>query len=91
MKKLSQQSSNADLVIPTQKTDWIQNPPHLDINRLLRLPDVLKLIPVSKSCWWSWVADNKAPPPVRLGMTTAWRYRDLLEFIEQGLKGGGES
>jgi prophage regulatory protein len=59
--------------------------PALDPNRLLRLPDVLKLIPVSKSCWWSWVADNKAPSPVRLGRTTAWRYRDLLVFIEQGL------
>lgn len=64
--------------------------PDLDPNRLLRLPDVLKLIPVSRSCWWSWVADNKAPPPVRLGRTTAWRYSDLLNFINQAGNVGGD-
>jgi predicted DNA-binding transcriptional regulator AlpA len=71
-----------------ESTESPDYPTH-DPNRLLRLPDVLKLIPVSKSCWWSWVADNKAPPPVRLGRTTAWRYIDLLNFINQAVNIGG--
>lgn len=50
---------------------------------LLRLPQVLQLIPVSKSTWWAWVAANKAPAPVRLGeRCTAWKSADIQAFIE---------
>jgi len=44
---------------PTKTTDCT-NVTH-DPRRLLRLPQVLALIPVSKSCWWQWVRDGKAP------------------------------
>ena len=50
---------------------------------LLRLPQVLQLIPVSKSTWWAWVAAKKAPAPVRLGeRCTAWKAVDIQTFIE---------
>ena len=52
-----------------------------DSNRLLRLPDVMDMIPVSRSCWWSWVASGKAPAPIRLGRCTCWRYSDLMALI----------
>lgn len=35
-------------------------PPHL-----LRLPEVLKIIPVSKSNWWAGVKTGRYPKPVR--------------------------
>lgn len=62
--------------------------PHPDQIRLLRLPDVLRIIPVARSTWWSWVAAGIAPSPVRLGRTTAWRYCDLLALIEQNASQG---
>ena len=43
-------------------------PDYQDPNRLLRLPQVLAIIPVSRSCWWQWVRDGKAPQPVYLGV-----------------------
>lgn len=50
---------------------------------LLRLPQVLQLIPVSKSTWWLWVRQGKAPAPVKLGeRTTCWRQSDILALIE---------
>lgn len=52
--------------------------------RLLRLPQVAELLGVGKSTWLRWVDEGKAPRPVRLSArTVAWRYTDLLRFIEE--------
>ena len=54
----------------------------------LRLPDVLRLFPVSKSTWWNGVKDGKFPQPVKLTeRTTAWRVEDIRNLIET--VGGG--
>lgn len=48
----------------------------------LRLPQVLKLFPVSKSTWWQGVRDGKFPKPVKLTeRTTAWRVEDIHKLI----------
>lgn len=49
----------------------------------LRLPDVLKLYPVSKSTWWKGIQDGKFPSPVRIGeRAIAWRAEDIRTLIE---------
>lgn len=49
----------------------------------LRLPEVLKLIPVGKSTWWVGVKDGRFPAPVYLGpRITAWRVEDIKAFID---------
>jgi predicted DNA-binding transcriptional regulator AlpA len=63
----------------------------------LRLPQVLKLIPVSKSTWWQGVKDGRFPKPVKLGARiTAWRAEDIKLLIEEYAafgngKGGGHA
>lgn len=48
----------------------------------LRLPQVLKLIPVSRSSWWAGCREGKFPAPVKLGVrTTAWRAEDIAALI----------
>lgn len=50
----------------------------------LRLPQVLTVIPVSKSTWWKWVADGRAPKSVKLGPhITAWTVDSIRKFIMQ--------
>jgi predicted DNA-binding transcriptional regulator AlpA len=50
----------------------------------LRLPQVLAVIPVSRSTWWSWVQSGKAPAGIKLGpRITAWRSEAIREFIER--------
>lgn len=50
----------------------------------LRLPEVLKIIPVSKSTWWAGVKTGKYPRPVKLSeRCTAWRSADILRLIEE--------
>jgi prophage regulatory protein len=52
--------------------------------RLLRLKQVIEIIPVSKSTWWAWVAAGKAPAAIKLGdKTTCWRLSEVMALIEQ--------
>jgi len=50
----------------------------------LRLPEVLRLIPVSRSTWWAGVRSKRYPQPTRaLGeRITAWRAEDIRALIE---------
>lgn len=57
---------------------------NLSLSGFLRLPEVLKLIPVSKSAWWEGVARGIYPKPIKLSARiTAWRVKDIQEFIDQ--------
>ena len=49
----------------------------------LRLPQVLALVPISKSAWWQGCRTERYPKPVKLGpRTTVWRAEDIKVFIE---------
>lgn len=53
-------------------------------DRLLRLPEVLELIPVGRSTWWLGVKKGRFPQPVKLGpRTTAWRESEILPLMEK--------
>jgi len=61
----------------------------IEIDAFLRLKDVLKIYPVSKSTWWAGVADGRFPKGIHLSeRTTAWRASDIQALIESV---GGES
>ncbi len=55
----------------------------------LRLKEVLKLFPISKSSWWKGIAEGKYPQPCKLGpRTTAWRVADIEMLISNVETGG---
>ena len=59
--------------------------PLLAAGGLLRLRQVLQLIPVSSSTWWAGVRDGRYPQPVKLSKSvTAWRADDIRALIEGG-------
>lgn len=48
----------------------------------LRLPEVLKLIPVSKSTWWAGVKSGRYPKSIKLSdRITAWRVDEIRHLI----------
>jgi predicted DNA-binding transcriptional regulator AlpA len=48
----------------------------------LRLPQVLSVIPLGKTCWWEGVRSGRFPKPVKLSeRCTAWRAEDIHELI----------
>ena len=49
----------------------------------VRLKDVLKVIPLGKSCWFEGVKSGRFPKPVQLSARcTAWRAADIQGLIE---------
>jgi len=53
--------------------------------RLIRLDEVLELLPISKSTWWDGIRTGKYPTPVKLGdRITCWRLEDVLELVYKG-------
>ncbi|MGX5672181.1 helix-turn-helix transcriptional regulator [Thermomonas fusca] len=55
----------------------------LEAGGLLRLPQVLALVGVSKSTWWKLVREGRAPQAVKIGdRCTAWRAADVSAWLE---------
>ena len=49
----------------------------------LRLPQILAIIPISKSAWWEGCRTGRFPKPIKLGpRTTVWRAEEIKAFIE---------
>jgi prophage regulatory protein len=48
----------------------------------VRLPQVLMVIPVGKTCWWEGVKSGRYPKPVKLSRRcTAWKAEDIHKLI----------
>jgi len=53
-------------------------------NGFLRLPQILELLPISKSSWWAGCKSGRYPKPVKLGpRTTAWRASDINALLKE--------
>jgi len=49
----------------------------------VRLKDILRVFPVSKSTWWAGVKSGRYPKPVKLSKrTTAWKAQDIWKLID---------
>ena len=58
--------------------------PVLPPTGFMRLPQVLALIPVSKSTLWRRVTAGTFPAPIKLSVgVTAWRAEDVRTWIEE--------
>ena len=50
----------------------------------LRLPQVLTIIPISKSAWWQGCKDGRYPKPIKLGpRPTVWRSADIFALVRR--------
>jgi prophage regulatory protein len=55
-------------------------------DRLLRIKQVLQIVPIAKSTWWDGVRSGRFPKPIKLGSrTTCWRQSDIDKLIERGV------
>ena len=59
------------------------HPEMIPATGFVRLPQVLKVFPVSKSSWWLGVKEGRYPQGVKLGggRSTAWRAEDIRALI----------
>ncbi|MGE4456670.1 MAG: helix-turn-helix transcriptional regulator [Arcobacteraceae bacterium] len=52
-------------------------------DRLLKIEDVIKYIPVSKQQWYVLIKQNIAPKPIKFGASSFWRWSDIQKMISQ--------
>jgi prophage regulatory protein len=58
----------------------------------LRLPQVLKIVPVGKSTWWAGVKSGRYPKGQKLSpRTTAWKVEDIRALIAELSNEGGKA
>ena len=50
-------------------------------DRLLKVKECLKIVPVAPSTWWAGVKDGRFPQPVRIGASTFWRHSDIMKVV----------
>ena len=51
---------------------------------LLRISQVLELIPISRSAWWQGCKSGKYPKPIKIGpKTTVWKASDIAKTLRE--------
>ncbi len=59
--------------------------PILPETGFVRLPQILAIIPISRSAWWAGIREGKFPKGIKLGSkTTVWRADDIRTLINIG-------
>ena len=58
--------------------------PTLPDTGFVRLPQILSLIPISRSAWWACIREGQFPQGIKLGSkTSVWRAEDIRKLIER--------
>lgn len=61
----------------------VKNPNHVELDGFLRLPQVLALVPISRSGWYAGVKEGRYPQPVKLSArVSVWKASDIQTFIK---------
>jgi len=53
---------------------------------LMRIPEILKVIPVSKSKFWLMVQKGEFPKPIKIGRSSFWTKEQIQAFIRERTK-----
>lgn len=66
------------------ETHYMKLPLPESVGGFLRLPQVLELVPISRSGWWKGVAELRYPQPVKLSpRVTVWRASEIQSFVDR--------
>lgn len=58
---------------------------------LLRLPEVLALVPVSRATWYAGIKEGRYPPSVKLGpRCVAWKLSEIQRIVNFGVAKPGK-
>jgi predicted DNA-binding transcriptional regulator AlpA len=68
---------------------WPSDDHDLSPDRLLRLPEVLQIFPVSRSAWYQGIAQGRYPAGIKLSVrTVAWRKSDIDALARSLVRSG---
>lgn len=56
--------------------------------KLIRLKQVLELLPISKSTWWDGIKKGIYPKPIKIGARiSCWRLGEVIDIARNGVPG----
>ncbi len=58
-----------------------QSTPQIPPITLMRIPQILKVMPVSKSKFWLMVQRGEFPKPIKIGRSSFWTIEQVQAFI----------
>jgi prophage regulatory protein len=60
-----------------------QSTPQIPPITLMRIPQILKVMPVSKSKFWLMVQRGEFPKPIKIGRSSFWTIEQVQAFIRE--------
>jgi len=67
------------------RSDPTTSPPP---DRMLRVKQVLDLVPISRSAWWRGVKEGQYPKPYKIGpRVSVWSEKEIHSFMRRVLSG----
>ncbi len=60
-----------------------QSSPQIPPITLMRIPEILKVMPVSKSKFWLMVQKGEFPKPIKIGRSSFWTIEQVQAFIRE--------
>ncbi|OYY20784.1 MAG: hypothetical protein B7Y05_07060 [Polynucleobacter sp. 24-46-87] len=60
-----------------------QSSPQILPITLMRIPQILKVMPVSKSKFWLMVQKGEFPKPIKIGRSSFWTIEQVQVFIRE--------
>ncbi|MBU3612034.1 AlpA family transcriptional regulator [Polynucleobacter sp. MG-27-Goln-C1] len=60
-----------------------QSSPQIPPITLMRIPQILKVMPVSKSKFWLMVQKGEFPKPIKIGRSSFWTIEQVQAFIRE--------
>jgi prophage regulatory protein len=60
-----------------------QSSPQIPPITLMRIPQILKMMPVSKSKFWLMVQKGEFPKPIKIGRSSFWTIEQVQAFIRE--------
>jgi prophage regulatory protein len=58
-----------------------QSSPQIPPITLMRIPQILKMMPISKSKFWLMVQKGEFPKPIKIGRSSFWTIEQVQTFI----------
>jgi len=53
---------------------------------LMRIPQILEVMPISKSKFWLMVQKGEFPKPIKIGRSSFWTIEQVQTFIQERTK-----
>ncbi|ABP34347.1 phage transcriptional regulator, AlpA [Polynucleobacter asymbioticus QLW-P1DMWA-1] len=60
-----------------------QSSPQIPPITLMRIPQILKVMPVSKSKFWLMVQKGEFPKPIKIGRSSFWTIEQVQTYLKE--------